>query len=204
METTHALLIRVTLKDVEPTVWRTLNVPNSKDLLSLAVASFLSLGWDADAPFHYVLPTGGKVVDPTQWATLSTIEQIDKAPANATEQNLWLYFEGGPLTLVYETEIPWTLELTMDAHATECDADEPIFVAYGAMAGPPQWCGGKEGYRFLCETIADPESPSYSDVVERLYVPFNPTFFSVAFANDRIGVNAKECEDYYCTGDDDE
>jgi hypothetical protein len=28
--------------------------------------------------------------------------------------------------------------------------------------------------------------------------------FSVAFANDRIGVNAKECEDYYCTGDDDE
>jgi hypothetical protein len=189
---------------VEPTVWRTLNVPNSKDLLSLAVASFLSLGWDADAPFHYVLPTGGKVVDPTQWATLSTIEQIDKAPANATEQNLWLYFEGGPLTLVYETEIPWTLELTMDAHATECDADDPIFVAYGAMAGPPEWCGGKEGYRFLCETIADPESPSYSDVVERLYVPFNPTFFSVAFANDRIGVNAKECEDYYCTGDDDE
>jgi hypothetical protein len=92
----------------------------------------------------------------------------------------------------------------MDAHATECDADDPIFVAYGAMAGPPEWCGGKEGYRFLCETIADPESPSYLDVVERLYVPFNPTFFSVAFANDRIGVNAKECEDYYCTGDDDE
>jgi hypothetical protein len=204
MAITDSLLIRVTLQDVEPAVWRTLNVPNSKDLLSLAVASFLSLGWDADAPFHFVLPTGGKVVDPTQWATLSTIEQIDKAPANATEQNLWLYFEGGPLTLVYETEIPWTLELTMDAHATECDADDPIFVAYGAMAGPPEWCGGKEGYRFLCETIADPESPSYSDVVERLYVPFNPTFFSVAFANDRIGVNAKECEEYYCTCDDDE
>jgi len=204
MAITDSLLIRVTLQDVEPAVWRTLNVPNSKDLLSLAVASFLSLGWDADAPFHFVLPTGGKVVDPTQWATLSTIEQIDKAPANATEQNLWLYFEGGPLTLVYETEIPWTLELTMDAHATECDADDPIFVAYGAMAGPPEWCGGKEGYRFLCETIADPESPSYSDVVERLYVPFNPTFSSVAFANDRIGVNAKECEEYYCTCDDDE
>jgi hypothetical protein len=204
MAITDSLLIRVTLQDVEPAVWRTLNVPNSKDLLSLAVASFLSLGWDADAPFHFVLPTGGKVVDPTQWATLSTIEQIDKAPANATEQNLWLYFEGGPLTLVYETEIPWTLELTMDAHATECDADDPIFVAYGAMAGPPEWCGGKEGYRFLCDTIADPERPGYSDVVERLYVAFNPTFFSVAFANDRIGVNAKECEQYYCTGDDEE
>jgi hypothetical protein len=204
MAITDSLLIRVTLQDVEPAVWRTLNVPNSKDLLSLAVSSFLSFGWDADAPFHFVLPNGGKVVDPTQWSKLSTIEQIDKAPANAWEQNLWLYFESGPLTLVYETEIPWTLELTMDAHATERDGEEPIFVAYGAMAGPPQWCGGKEGYRFLCDTIADPERPGYSDVVERLYVAFNPTFFSVAFANDRIGVNAKECEQYYCTGDDEE
>lgn len=204
MAITDSLLIRVTLQDVEPTVWRTLNVPNSKDLLSLAVASFLSMGWDADAPFHFVLPNGGKVVDPTQWSKLSTIEQMDNAPANATEQNLWLYFEAGPLKLVYETEIPWTLELTMDARTTERDGDEPIFVAYGAMAGPPQWCGGKEGYRFLCETLADPESPDYSHVVERLYVAFNPTFFSVAFANDCIGVNAKQCERYYCTGDEDE
>ena len=204
METTHALLIRVTLEDVEPAVWRTLNVPNSKDLLSLAVASFLSFGWEADAPFHYILPNGGTVLDPYRWSKLSPAEQKNWAPANAWEQNLWLYFEKGPMKLVYETDIPWTLELTMDAQAIERDADEPIFVAYGAMAGPPQWCGGKEGYRFLCETIADPESPDYSQVVERLYVAFNPTFFSVAFANDRIGVNAKQCERYYCTGEEEE
>lgn len=203
MATTHSLMIRVTLKDVEPVVWRTLNVPNSKDLLALAVASFLTMGWDADAPFHFLLPNGGKVVDPRQWLELDDDQKALVAPANASGQDLKAYFSHGSMQLVYETHVPWALELTLDALGTERNADEGIFVEFGAYAGPPQWCGGKEGYRFLCETLANPESPDYKAVVENLYVPFNPNFFSVHYTNDLLGVNCKELEEAYCTEDED-
>jgi hypothetical protein len=203
MATTHSLMIRVTLNDVQPVVWRTLNVPNSKDLLALAAGTFLSMGWEADAPFHFILPNGGKVVDPQQWMDLDDDRKVEMAPANASGQDLKAYFSNGPMKLVYETEVPWTLELTLDALGTERNADEGIYVEFGAYAGPPQWCGGKEGYRFLCETLANPDSPDYPAVVENLYEPFNPSFFSVGYTNDVLGVNAKHVEEAYCTEDED-
>jgi hypothetical protein len=203
MATTHSLMIRVTLNDVQPVVWRTLNVPNSKDLLALAVGTFLSMGWEANAPFHYLLPNGGKVVDPRQWMELDDDSKVRIAPANASGQDLKAYFSNGPMKLVYETPIPWSLELTWDALGTERNADEGIFLEFGAYAGPPQWCGGAEGYRFLCETLAEPNSPDYKEVVETLYQPFNPNFFSVGYTNDLMGVNAKQMEEAYCTEDED-
>jgi hypothetical protein len=203
MATTHSLMIRVTLNDVQPVVWRTLNVPNSKDLLALAVGTFLSMGWEADAPFHFVLPNGGKVVDPKQWMDLDDDHKVEMAPANASGQDLKAYFSNGPMKLVYETPVPWSLDLTFDALGTERNADEGIRVEFGAYAGPPQGCGGKEGYRFLCETLANPDSPDYRAVVENLYEPFNPTFFSVGYTNDLLGVNAKHVEEAYCTEEED-
>jgi hypothetical protein len=40
-------------------------------------------------------------------------------------------------------------------------------------------------------------------VVETLYQPFNPNFFSVGYTNDLMGVNAKQMEEAYCTEDED-
>ena len=44
-------------------------------------------------------------------------------------------------------------------------------------AGPPEDCGGVWGYAELCEILADPNHPDYSERVDWLGHPHDPAAF---------------------------
>ena len=161
------LQLRVTLEDVEPTVWRLLEISGSRTLDEVHDALQIAMGW-TDSHLHVFEHPDGR-----RWAALSAEDDLadgDEAAVTLAE------VARSALRYEYDFGDSWTHRLEV---VGETEGDEgSVTLLDGARSAPPEDCGGAYGYEHLLATLADTSSPDHlvaEDWLARSRLPWSPT-----------------------------
>jgi hypothetical protein len=175
-ETVHVL--KVTLRDVKPQVWRRIAVYSDTWLSDFARMLEISMGWkgthlhlfDArDILFGIPDDDMDHVVD-ERAACVGHLLPMPKAR----------------LTWTYDFGDGWEHDIVVeDIMGAAPILSYPICIG-GKRACPPEDCGGPGGYQEILKILGDPTDPKYSEVMQWLPTDFHPSRFNIVGAMDEL------------------
>ncbi|MEM6674721.1 MAG: plasmid pRiA4b ORF-3 family protein [Planctomycetota bacterium] len=150
------LVLHVELLDVEPPVWRRVEVPARALLEELHSVLIVAMGW-TDAHLHafrqgrrvFMAPDASDHAfeDPRSVRVGELLRQVD-------DELVWEYDFGDG----------W--EHRVRVEEVRADAPERPRLLGGARACPPEDCGGAHGYAHLLEVLADVDHPEHAELLE--------------------------------------
>jgi hypothetical protein len=181
MDVKHSTLqFKITLGEVQPLVWRRIEVPAGYSFWDLHVAVQDAMGW-LDYHLHMF-----RLQNPES----REIEEIGIPDEDAFEGDplclpAWeipiaRYFDAVGTLASYEYDFGdgWVHEIELEAIGRRQTRIRYPRCLDGQRACPPEDCGGPHGYARLLETIADPTDEEYESTIEWLGGSFDPDAFS--------------------------
>lgn len=172
--------IRVSLLDVEPTVWRRLLVPKSVTLPRLHTTLQAVMGWSGS---HLHQFKAGEVC----FGEPST--DLDPGPidhARITVSQL-LPRTGTTCTYEYDFGDGWEHLVELEEEVPAASVTEPVpRCLAGARACPPEDCGGPPGYAELLAALRDPTRADHEEYASWAPRPFDPDAFGIDLVNRRL------------------
>jgi hypothetical protein len=176
----HVFQFRITLAEVEPTVWRRILVPGSYTFWDLHVAIQDSMGW-LDCHLHLFKIKRPHKHKPTEIGIWFETEFEDEAPPLvAWEEDIEEYFvePGRAAEYLYDFGDGWRHEILLEGVLMrEKGTRYPQCIA-GARTCPPEDCGGTWGFEKFRRIMADPSHEEYEDMLSWYGKPFDPDGFS--------------------------
>ncbi len=147
------LRIRVELRDVEPSIWRVLDVPATTTLPVLHQVLQVAMGW-TDSHLHEFTDGDPLARRPVRsFVPAADLEDGwgDGEPEDHVTVGELLRVPGDTLHYLYDFGDDWRHVLTLES-VTPDDVDRARLVD-GARACPPEDCGGAPGYEHLVTTV---------------------------------------------------
>lgn len=167
--------MRVSLSEVEPTVWRRLLVPGGVRLAKLHDVLQAAMGWE-DSHLHCF-----RIGDRRYG------QQFDDYPPDELDEKdvTVLQAVGEDDHFVYEYDFGdgWEHEVVVESISTAPPGLRFAVCLDGANACPPEDCGGPPGYASILGALADPGHEEHEDFTSWLGGPFDPAAFDVAAVN---------------------
>jgi Plasmid pRiA4b ORF-3-like protein len=178
-------VLRVTLLDVSPLVWRLVRVPSAITLSALHPVLQVAMGWE-DRHLHQ-WRVGDEVyasADEEDWGE----DLADEAEAVLGE------IAAIDSVLRYDYDLGDGWEHLVEVVAIEAyDATvPPVAVLDGARSAPPEDSGGPPGYEHLLDALDDPADADHEELVAWVGDGFDPDRFN------RIEVN-RQLEGFWRT-----
>ena len=164
--------LRVELKEIEPPIWRVLQVPSRTSLLKFHRILQRAMGW-TNSHLHLFDVDGKLYGEPsTEW----DLEILD-----SRKMTLGKIFTEGRTAFLYEYDLgdSWRHNITLMG-TVEGEAEEKLACTAGARACPPEDCGGIMGYYGLLVALSDPEHEEHDTMLEWVGGKFDPKAFDVA------------------------
>jgi hypothetical protein len=166
--------LTITLDDVEPRIWRRLEIPADYSFEHLHQALNTAMGW-LDLHLHEFKVAGKRYGDGVDMsaeadATLPEAELIIGDVAQAGERRIAYWYDFGD---------DWWHTVEIEACGP---AQEGVFYPRctdGAGACPPEDCGGPPGFEEFKRALADPEHPEHEELLEWYGGEFDADAFSV-------------------------
>lgn len=177
--------IRLELKGTEPAIWRTLLVPSDVPLSDLHKIVQTAMGW-ANSHLHQ-FAKGNRFLEPPQ----PEDGMWDSSGENYTGMTLdeFLQKKNDVITYDYDFGDGWEHEIKLEAILP---ADETIKLPKciaGAMACPPEDCGGIWGFQEFKNIMKDPSHPEYEGYFEWYGGEFDPGAFDMEEINEMLQVD---------------
>ncbi len=189
-ETARVFQFRIVLREVEPPVWRTIQVPETYSFWDLHVAIADAMGW-RDYHLHlFHVPRPGTDKPLQIGIPDEDAFEGDEPIRPGWEVPIASHFTRPGVTVRYDYDFGdgWEHDITLEAIAPrQEDQKYPICIG-GARACPPEDCGGAGGYDNLLEAIRDPDHEEHDSMLEWLGGRFDPEKFdasTVKFDNPR-------------------
>ena len=185
-----AYQFKVSLKEIEPTIWRRMEVQASYSFWDLHVAIQDAMGW-LDYHLHVF-----RVPDP-ETGEIDEIGIPDEEPFEddlvslpGWEIPLAEYFlkPGDRADYEYDFGDGWEHEIVLEKIQSRVPKTKYPRCLDGARACPPEDCGGIGGYESMLEIIFDPSHEEHESTMTWLGGSFNPESFDpkkVKFDNPR-------------------
>lgn len=164
----EGILIRISLRDSDPEIWRELCIPDDLTLGELHRVIQVVMGWENYHlhQFNYKKQIIGEPSD-DDWQ-----EVLDE---NEYKVSSIFRRKGSRIEYEYDFGDGWVHDVVSLGKAKK---DEPLFhVTGGAMACPPEDCGGIWGYVHLLEALADRKHPEHQDLKSWVGEGFDPKAF---------------------------
>ncbi len=164
-----AVRVRVTLRDIDPPVWRELVVPGHWHLGQVHHVLQIAFDWYeqhlhsfevGDRSYGSPDPYGD---DRRQRESLVRVHEVLSAP-------------GDTITYWYDFGDDWYHDLVVEE---VLDPQQNSRCVDGGRAAPPEDSGGPWGYQYKLEVLADPEHEEYRDIVEWLGPTYDPELVDV-------------------------
>lgn len=174
--------LRVTLLDVEPAVWRRLQVEASVSLERLHLVLQKAMGWQ-NAHLYEFEVRGRRYGVPDPDEPEYKVEPIWKITLREAAP-----VEGTSFRYVYDLGDHWKHELVVEQIQTPKPKEpfrHPICLA-AERRRPPEDCGGPAGYAELLEIIRDPDHPEHKERREWLGRRFDPEMLDLAAVNRKL------------------
>lgn len=168
------LTLKVTLRHVQPPVWRRLRVPSTITLGDLHDVLQTSLGWSNSHMHMFRIGRDYYGVadheDPqTQNEKKIQLEQITKA----TPRFVYAYDMGDD----------WEHDVVLEKSDS---TSETISCLDGKRAVPPEDCGGPPGYENLLKALANPTHPEHDDLKEWVGPYWKVDHFDIGLVNKEL------------------
>ncbi|UOY01894.1 plasmid pRiA4b ORF-3 family protein [Blastococcus sp. PRF04-17] len=166
-----AVELTVTLRDVDPPVWRRLVVPEKATLRDLDGLLQAVMGWRGTHLSLFEL-------DGRPYGDLEDDDELGD-PRSVRVGSL---ADGTQFRWDYDFGDGWEHDVRVERHRT---AEAPTCLA-GANACPPEDSGGPHGYQRLRQVLADRLHPEHADALAWLGRPLEPERFDPAEATRRL------------------
>ena len=127
--------LRLVLRGVSPLIVRTIEVPAAVTLVVLNEAMLILFGWSGEHLHEFTIRAVGYSTDWAVDADDSRKVTLDSLGLRVSERFCWAYdFFAG-----------WIVDIRVEAITPE--QGSRISCLSGRRAGPPEWCGGHDGFR---------------------------------------------------------
>lgn len=185
---THAkgvLRFRITLLEVEPAVWRQIEVPESYSFWDLHVAIQDAMGWQ-DYHLHMFHLPGSEV----PIGIPDEREMDDYVIVPGWELKIEKLFTHQQPLARYEYDFGdcWRHSVEFEGRQEKKSGQRYPRCLDGARRCPPEDCGGVPGYRRFLEILADPSDPEHEQRKTWVGGSFDPEEFDatrIKFDNPR-------------------
>jgi len=165
------LTLRISLRYIEPVIWREITVPDSYSLLQLHRCIQLVFDWLDYHLFEFQVGSRSfEAPDP---------EAAGEDAGRTTLAELGLK-AGSSLLYVYDMGDVWEHDIHVQAIETISSEDELDLLAYvvdGARAAPPEDVGGPPGYGRLLLALKRGSHDDDADLIEWAGLGFDPELF---------------------------
>jgi hypothetical protein len=170
----QAVQLTVTLRDIEPAIWRRLVVPASLTLRELHAVIQTAMGWE-DYHLHLFDIDGVMYGD---------VEEIEGHPLGDEETFTVGQAADAVREFRYEYDFGdgWDHDIRIDQVMSSVGSGTPHLIG-GARACPPEDCGGSWGYEHLLEVLADPSHSEHEDMLQWVGGEFDSEAFDLAETN---------------------
>ena len=184
MNTQKIFQFRVTLEDIEPTIWRRIQVPESYSFWDLHVAIQDSMGW-LDCHLHVFFREEflGERMEKFGIPGEDELENDRTKPGWEVPIKDHFTEPGGKFTYEYDFGDSWRHAVLLeDIVPVERGVMYPRCLA-GERACPPEDCGGVGGYYELLKVLSDPKHKEHKEMKSWLkthhinYLPYKPDVF---------------------------
>ena len=178
--------LKIVLRDIEPPIFRILQIKGNASLGKLHDYIQGVMGWD-DCHLHEFNINGQRYRAEEQM-----YEDIDEPDCHDEREYRInkLLKEGDSFQYIYDYGDYWEHEITVEKIIPpEDDVYYPI-CSYGKRACPPEDCGGPWGYNEFLEILKDPKHEEYEHYSDWVGEHFNSEVFDINKTN-RILQNIK-------------
>lgn len=178
--------LKATLQDIQPAIWRRLEVPASLSLHGLHKVLQAAFGW-SDRHLHEFQVQGVRLALPDPEADGRVLDSRKRALAD---------LEGKVQAFEYTYDFgdDWVHQIEIEAWAESEPRSIYPWCLDGARACPPEDCGGPPGYEELCQALADPKHERHqelkawmSEIDEGDKLGWVPEVFDLAGTNRVLG-----------------
>jgi hypothetical protein len=153
----HALFeLDVRLREIEPAIWRTIEVPGAATLEDVHYAIQVAMGWTNSHVHQFTI---GDSMYGMAGDDATDIE--DEAEHRLQD----LVESGGSFLYEYDLGDGWEHDVTVSKVSTAARAPRVRCTA-GARACPPEDCGGPHRYGDLLEAMARPKDAAHRELAE--------------------------------------
>lgn len=164
-------MLRVTIREIDPPIWRRLLIPDQLTLGQLHRVLQLVFGWQ---DYHlYAFELGERRFEAPD------AEAEGEDAAATTLRTLGLN-AGAEFVYRYDFGDDWEHEILVEEvrPLPAADVEEPWpALLDGARAGPPEDCGGAHGYAELVATLGRPRTRACAELREWLGEGYDPAVF---------------------------
>lgn len=162
--------IKITLSGSEPAIWRRFLIEPSANLFKLHQAIQNIMGWTNSHMHQY---RKGKIF----------YGKLDEEDENKFK--IFQVFDKLKAKLVYEYDMGdgWEHILVLEKILPREDKIKYPICLEGAMACPPEDCGGIYGFYNLLEIIKNPDHEEHEDMMEWMGDDFDPEEFNLDAIN---------------------
>jgi len=175
----NILVLRVSLEDIEPRIWRRIQVPDSFTLTQLHRVIQIAMGWH-DSHLHEFRIGGERYGEPDPEDEKKVIDE-----GTVRLRNVPLSI-GGSFTYAYDFGDDWQHQvLVEEIQKPGSEAIYPVCNA-GERNSPPEDVGGTVGYAEFLAAIADPNHEEHDSRLEWIGGHFDPKAFSAPETNKRL------------------
>jgi Plasmid pRiA4b ORF-3-like protein len=174
--TVHVL--RVSLRDVEPEVWRRVVVASEMPSPNFATALELAMGWGST--HLHLFAVGGVLFGNTDHDAPHLISE------KAAKVTHLLPREQSSLRWDYDFGDGWEHDVVVEAIEPLNPKTQYPVVLDGERACPPDDVGGPPGYEQLLRVLNDPTDEEYEHMVSWAPEGFDPAAFDLVAANRRL------------------
>ncbi|HLP29519.1 MAG TPA: plasmid pRiA4b ORF-3 family protein [Candidatus Didemnitutus sp.] len=135
----HIAILRISLNNIEPEIWRVFTVPAKIDLAELHLVLQHVMGW--------------KNVHPHEWEVDEKGGSLRKVAASL----------GDTFNYSYDPKEKWDHTVEVVATGPLSTFLQPFKVLDGEGACPPEDVGGAKGFEKFCAVMADTKHPKYAE-----------------------------------------
>lgn len=179
---TRIYLLRVTVQDIKPAIWREVEVPSNMTLSGLHGVMQALMGWH-NAHLWAFESNGQRFVlaDPEAVAPLQPAVDPDHVTLGAL-----LAGKAPGLRYNYDFGDDWWLKIkVVSVEAPQPKVRYPRCLA-GARAGPPEDCGGPPGFEELLAARKRPRSKQAKELLAWAGPDWDPEKFDLTLTNKSI------------------
>ncbi|MDR2537695.1 MAG: plasmid pRiA4b ORF-3 family protein, partial [Treponema sp.] len=179
----HIFVFRITLKDIKPLIWRTVQVPGCFTLGELHYVIQDVMDWTDTHPHCFEINGVRYSSNSDDEYTSLNMELEDEHAYTLDSLNL---ADKQRFTYVYNSGDPWVHHILVSKIMPSSDFSEtdwryPLCLS-GKRSCPPEDCGGLPGYERLVEAFNAPTKKESRELLA-YYPNFDPDFFDVDVIN---------------------
>lgn len=146
----------VRLQEIEPPIWRTIEVPGAWSLEDVHFALQVAMGWTLSHLHQFKI--GKRQYGMVDVDGAEDLELDDERAVQLQD----VVRAGDTFGYEYDFGDGWEHDITVNKVTTVSKVPRPRCLA-GARACPPEDSGGPHGYQHLLDVLADPRHPEHTE-----------------------------------------